>query len=151
MTYGQFSPEYTAKDDSTHLSSLIPLYLYSLRWNIEVMFYEIKSFWSFGNYMLRTKIGIENFVNLLSISYTCAKLMPFADSFFPTSLISGHKPLNMLLVKPFARNYFSRSSSILSKPIVFLWRIYTISIFWTSPSLLFRLFFVFWWYYYITK
>jgi hypothetical protein len=71
-----------AINDSARLSWLIPLYLYSLRWNIEVIFYEFKTFWSFGNYMLRSKRGIQNFINIISISYACTKLIPFADSFF---------------------------------------------------------------------
>jgi len=70
------------KADFASLSWLLPLRFYSLRWNIEVMFYELKSFWSFGNYMLRSKRGIENLISLLSISYSFAKLIPFADSFF---------------------------------------------------------------------
>jgi hypothetical protein len=64
------------------LCSLFPLFFYSFRWNIEVLFYEFKTFWSFGNYMLRSKKGIENFINIISLSYTCAKLIPFADEFF---------------------------------------------------------------------
>jgi len=63
-------------------SWLLPWFLYSLRWNIEVMFYELKSFWSFGNYMIRSKIAIENFISIISVSYACAKLIPFADEFF---------------------------------------------------------------------
>ena len=61
---------------------LAPLYLYRFRWNIEVMFYELKNFWSFGNYMLRSKIGIENLINIISISYASSKLLPLADSAF---------------------------------------------------------------------
>jgi len=72
----------TESADSTRVAWLLPLNLYSLRWNIEVMFYEFKNFWSFGNYMLRSKLGIENFINIISISYACAKLIPFSDSFF---------------------------------------------------------------------
>ena len=69
-------------DDSARATWLLPLRLYSLRWNIEVLFYELKTFWSFGNYMLRTKQGIDNFVNVLSVSYASAKLLPFADDLF---------------------------------------------------------------------
>ena len=81
--YAVFSPNGQASDShSASLAWLTPLYFYSLRWNIEVMFYEIKTFWSFGNYMLRSKQGIENLINIVSISYAFAKLIPFADSFF---------------------------------------------------------------------
>ena len=80
--YAMFSNRKTVDIDSSRAAWLLPLRLYSLRWNIEVLFYELKTFWSFGNYMLRTKQGIDNFVNLLSVSYACAKLIPFADVFF---------------------------------------------------------------------
>jgi len=78
--YAMFSTHEQAANDD--YAWLLPLKLYSLRWNIEVMFYELKTFWSFGNYMLRSKNGIENFVNLLSVSYACVRLIPFEDSFF---------------------------------------------------------------------
>jgi len=80
--YASFSQRKSPDNDSARSAWLIPLRLYSLRWNIEVLFYELKTFWSFGNYMLRSKQGIDNFVNLLSVSYACAKLIPFADDFF---------------------------------------------------------------------
>ena len=86
--YAMFSSvEQTVKsenfaNDSARFSWLIPFRLYSLRWNIEVIFYEMKTFWSFGNYRLRSKQGIENFVNLMAISYSCTKLIPFTDTFF---------------------------------------------------------------------
>jgi hypothetical protein len=61
---------------------LLPLYLYSFRWKIEVMFYEQKTFWSFGLYRLRSKAGIENFVNFSSICYACMQMLPFIDARF---------------------------------------------------------------------
>jgi len=61
---------------------LLPLYLYSYRWAIEVCFYELKTFWSFGLYMLRSKNGIENFVNMLAMSYASMKILPFSDQQF---------------------------------------------------------------------
>jgi len=70
------------KYDVARKSWLLPLSIYSFRWNIEVMFYELKSFWSFGLYRLRSKLGINNFINLLSIAYASAKLLPLSDSFF---------------------------------------------------------------------
>ena len=81
--YASFSSDdKTLNDDSARVAWLLPLHLYSLRWNIEVIFYELKSFWSFGNYMLRSKNGIENLINIISLSYASAKLIPFEDSFF---------------------------------------------------------------------
>jgi len=64
------------------LCAMFSLFFYSFRWSIEVIFYELKTFWSFGNYRLRGKNGIQNFINIISISYACAKLIPFADDFF---------------------------------------------------------------------
>lgn len=61
---------------------LLPLYLYSFRWPIEVFFYEMKTFWSFGLYMLRSKTGVEHFVNLLAMSYACMRTLPVIDRQF---------------------------------------------------------------------
>ena len=60
----------------------LPLTIYSLRWNIEVAYYEQKKFWSFGSYMLRSKVGIERLTNLLSFLYAFMTLLPFYDSTF---------------------------------------------------------------------
>ncbi len=57
----------------------IPLFLYSFRWNIEVSYYEQKSFWSLCGYMLRSRKGIEMLVNLINISYCAMKLLPYMD------------------------------------------------------------------------
>jgi len=71
-----------SKNEAHCKSWLFPLQIYAFRWNIEVMFYELKTFWSFGLYRIRSKIGIENFVNILSLTYSCSKLIPLADSSF---------------------------------------------------------------------
>ena len=46
----------------------VPLMLYQYRWNIEVSYYESKTFWSLGNYMVRSKNGIENLLNIINIT-----------------------------------------------------------------------------------
>ena len=61
---------------------LLPLFLYSFRWSIEVMFYEQKTFWSFGLYRIRSKNGIENFVNFSSLCYAAMKILPRLDNRF---------------------------------------------------------------------
>jgi hypothetical protein len=61
---------------------LFPLFLYSYRWAIEVCFLEMKTFWSFGKYMLRTQTGIENFVNMTAMCYSCMKVLPLNDIAF---------------------------------------------------------------------
>ena len=61
---------------------LLPLFVYSFRWSIEVIFYEQKTFWSFGLYRIRSKSGIENFVNFSSLCYACMKILPLMDNRF---------------------------------------------------------------------
>jgi hypothetical protein len=56
---------------------LVPFILYKFRWSIEVIFYQHKFFWSFGNYMVRNKEAIERYVNLLAIAYTFVVVLPF--------------------------------------------------------------------------
>ena len=60
----------------------LPLDLYALRWNIEVSYYEGKTFWSMENYRVRSSRAIERLVNLLSISYSAMTLLPYSDSSF---------------------------------------------------------------------
>ncbi|MPM97810.1 hypothetical protein SDC9_144990 [bioreactor metagenome] len=55
----------------------LPYFVYSLRWGIEVLFYEHKFFWSFGNYMVRTHNAIERYVNLIGISFAFVQVLPF--------------------------------------------------------------------------
>ena len=70
--------------------SLLPLTIYALRWHIETAYYEQKKFWSLGDYMLRSKDGIECLLNLLTILYSMMSLLPFLDSYF--SFLSGKSP-----------------------------------------------------------
>lgn len=60
----------------------IPLFLYAFRWNIEVSYYEQKTFWSLCSYMVRSRKGIEMLVNLINISYCAMKLLPYKDQTF---------------------------------------------------------------------
>lgn len=60
----------------------IPLFLYSFRWNIEVSYYEQKTFWSLCSYMVRSRKGIELLVNLINIAYCAMKLLPYQDEVF---------------------------------------------------------------------
>jgi hypothetical protein len=54
--------------------------IYKIRWNIEVIFYQQKTFWSFGNYMVRSKEAIEKYINLLGVTYSLCILLPFINS-----------------------------------------------------------------------
>lgn len=60
----------------------IPLLLYIFRWNIEVSYYEQKTFWSLCSYMVRRRKGIEMLVNLINITYCAMKLLPYQDEIF---------------------------------------------------------------------
>ena len=60
----------------------IPLFLYSFRWNIEISYYEQKTFWSLCRYMVRSKNGIELLVNLNNIGYCAMKILPYQDAAF---------------------------------------------------------------------
>ena len=62
--------------------SFLPLTVYALRWHIETAYYEQKKFWSLGNYMLRSRDGIECLLSLLTILYSLMTLLPFLDSYF---------------------------------------------------------------------
>ena len=57
----------------------IPLFLYGFRWNIEVSYYEHKTFWSPCSYMVRSKNGIEMLANLINISYCAMKMQEIRD------------------------------------------------------------------------
>ena len=56
--------------------------IYKVRWNIEVIFYQQKTFWLFSNYMVRSKAGIEKYVNLLGVAYTMCITLPFINEQF---------------------------------------------------------------------
>ena len=60
----------------------IPLMLYAFRWNIEVSYYEQKTFWSLYSYMVRRRKGIEMLVNLINIAYCVIKILPYQDEAF---------------------------------------------------------------------
>ena len=60
----------------------VPLFLYRFRWNIEISYYEQKKFWSLERYMLRSRIGIERMLNLITILYSAMKLLPYLEKDF---------------------------------------------------------------------
>ena len=60
----------------------VPLFLYQFRWNIEISYYEQKKFWSLERYMLRSRIGIERMLNLITILYSAMKILPYMEKDF---------------------------------------------------------------------
>ena len=65
-----------------HAWGMLPLGLFSLRWNIETSYYETKTFWCFRDYMVRSVKGIERLSNLICISYAAVKLLPYCSREF---------------------------------------------------------------------
>ena len=60
----------------------IPLLCYCFRWNIEVSYYEQKTFWSLCSYMVRSSKGVEMLVNLINIAYCAMKILPYQEEAF---------------------------------------------------------------------
>ncbi len=60
----------------------IPLLCYYFRWNIEVSYYEQKTFWSLCSYMVRSQKEIEMLVNLINIAYCAMKILPYQEDVF---------------------------------------------------------------------
>lgn len=54
--------------------------IYRIYWNIEAVFYQQKTFWSLGNYMVRSKEDINKYVNLLGVAYSLTILLPFISN-----------------------------------------------------------------------
>ena len=63
-------------------ADFLPLTIYSLRWSIETSYYEQKTFWALGDYRVRSKVGIERLVNLLTLCYSSVKLLPYLSEDF---------------------------------------------------------------------
>lgn len=61
---------------------MLPLGCYSIRWGIETGYYEMKTFWSFNDYMVRSTKGIERLSNLICISYAACRLLPYYSKDF---------------------------------------------------------------------
>ncbi len=60
----------------------IPMLCYYFRWNIEVSYYEQKTFWSLCSYMIRSRKGIEMLVNLINTAYCAMKILPWKEAAF---------------------------------------------------------------------
>ena len=60
----------------------LPLLLYRGRWAIEVIFYELKTFWSLEDYMVRSGCAIDLLLNLIVVAYALTKLLPYIDRDF---------------------------------------------------------------------
>ena len=88
---------------------LLPLCIYSMRWSIETSFYELKTFWSFCKYMLRSKNGIERLVNLQSIVYTLMSVLPSIDGRYEFLAEMSIQERRFFLHRVFHRQIFIES------------------------------------------
>jgi hypothetical protein len=75
-----FNDEINKAKNKTESNSIFNIY--KIRWNIEVIFYQQKTFWSFGNYMVRHQEAITKYVNLIGVAYSLAVLLPFMNNKF---------------------------------------------------------------------
>lgn len=53
---------------------------YNQRWKIETYFYEIKKFWSFGSYQVRSQNKIEGLHFIANLAYLLTQLLPQIES-----------------------------------------------------------------------
>lgn len=60
----------------------LPIVCYSRRWDIEVSYYEGKTFWSLEEYRVRSRNGIERVINLECMAYSAMTLLPYSDEAF---------------------------------------------------------------------
>lgn len=75
-----FDPTPTKISENSNTLDKTIYNIYKIRWNIEVIFYQQKTFWSLSNYMVRTKESINTYVNLLGVAYSMVVLLPFINS-----------------------------------------------------------------------
>ena len=60
----------------------LPMKLYNFRWNIEISYYEQKTFWSLEKYMVRRQCSIERILNLICVAHASMRLLPYIDEHF---------------------------------------------------------------------
>ena len=95
----------------------IPLFLYSLWWNIEVSYYKQKTFWSLCDYMVRSRKGIEMLANLFNISYLSVKLLPYKDEMFSKYRTDSVQEFCFVFWEQIRRQVFYALSWRISKPV----------------------------------
>lgn len=81
----QYPQIFSKRDAQAYISTdtkFVPLAIYSLRWEIETSYLELKSFWAFREYRVRSKDGIERLLNLQSLVYSIFSMLHILDSDF---------------------------------------------------------------------
>ena len=67
----------TSKNLLSFNSEYLPFCIYTIRWNIEIFFYEIKKFWGLESFMVRKFVSIYRLINFLSVVYASTTLLPY--------------------------------------------------------------------------
>jgi hypothetical protein len=96
------------------LVALLPYILFKFRWSIEAVFYEQKTYWAFGKYMLRSITGIENYVNIINICSTCMSLLPWKNKEFAE--LKGESPQHIKYILGQQIHYELFLASFVSDP-----------------------------------
>ena len=60
----------------------LPLACYMPRWDIEISYYEAKTFWPLEEYRVQSHEGIERLINLECMAYSTMTLLPYSDETF---------------------------------------------------------------------
>ncbi len=81
LDYGSCEDE-TIRGYGEEGKKFLPIACYSPRWNIEVSYYESKTFWSLEEYRVRSRSGIERLINLECMAYSAMTLLPYSDEAF---------------------------------------------------------------------
>ena len=58
-------------------AAYLPFAIYKNRWQIEISYYELKKFWGFCDYKLRSYCGIQNLINLQTLIYAVTSVLPY--------------------------------------------------------------------------
>lgn len=81
-----FDPDFI-DDSCKHIfdqknEATLPLLIYSLRWNIEVCYYQQKTYWALEKYMVRSTNGIERLINIQTILFSLMSMLPYLNPIF---------------------------------------------------------------------
>ena len=82
------------------------LSLYRVRWNIEVSYYEQKTFWSLEKYMVRGTNSIKLLINLINVAYSAMKILPYYDSKFSEFINDTPQELRMFISEKISNQIF---------------------------------------------
>ena len=94
------------KDVGSKDMEYFPMRLYDMRWNIEVGYYEQKTFWDLSRYMVRSKTGIERMLNLINVAHSAMKILPHHDSFWKEFQNQSPQELRFAISEQIRRQVF---------------------------------------------